>query len=107
MKLIATLITSLAMASAANANTSNIVIRGGLPTVVVHYGDLNMQSDAGRSTLTHRVQVAANYLCYEPEVEPLGTFIERKECYRAAIADGANQMEALLASSAATTSGGR
>ena len=106
MKLIATVIASLATASAANANTSNIVVRGGLPTVVVHYSDLNIDSDAGRSTLARRVQQAANYVCFEPEVEPLGTALERKECYRAAIASGADQMEQLFATGAATNSGG-
>jgi hypothetical protein len=39
-------------------------------------------------------------------VEPLGTAIERKECYRAAIASGADQMEQLFATGAATNSGG-
>jgi len=105
MKLIATLVAGLAMASAANANvpTRIVVTASGLPTAHISYADLNIGSADGRKTLTNRISAAATYLCFDSSVEPLGSSLERHDCYRAAMTSGANQMEAIAAADETTT----
>jgi UrcA family protein len=105
MKLIATLVASLAIASSATANvpTRIVVTASGLPTAHISYADLNVGSDAGRKTLTNRIRAAATYLCFDSSVEPLGSDLERHDCYRAAVTSGANQIEAIVASNETTS----
>jgi UrcA family protein len=108
MKLFPIFAASAVLASAASANVSTrIVVTGsGVTTAHISYADLNVASDAGRTTLTRRIKAAASYLCLDSSVEPLATDMERLNCYRAALTSGANQMEAIVATGETGTAAG-
>ena len=80
------------ISTAASANVAGIRFAG--DSAYVSYGDLNLQSQPGRTALTTRIQAAANRLCTDvgSEVEPLAT---RMQCYRVAVQSGVEQMDAL------------
>lgn len=59
----------------------------GLPRVAVHYGDLNVESAAGRSALTSRLTRAARSVCPDARARDLRTSAAGQSCVRKAVAD--------------------
>jgi len=105
MKLLMNAIASVVLASAASANTgTEIVVTSEVPTARISYADLDLQSDAGRAALAKRIESAADDLCTERTVEPVGTTLLRRDCYRTAVASGFTQMGALVTARIATGS---
>jgi UrcA family protein len=97
----------LAVASAASAHRAEILVTDA-PTAQVPFGDLNLQSHAGRTALTRRIQSAAEVMCISPGVSPLDTWVPAQECYRVAVASGVAQMnEIVVAGATGRTSAGR
>jgi UrcA family protein len=82
---------ALTIASAASANSEIVV--DARPTAHVAYGDLDLHSVAGQSRLIGRIQLAANGLCIENNVEPLDVKLEQINCYQVALASGIQQMD--------------
>lgn len=58
-----------------------------LPHAVVHYGDLNVESDAGRQALTGRLTRAARTLCPDARARDLRTKSAGQSCIRKSVAD--------------------
>jgi UrcA family protein len=58
-----------------------------LPRAVVHYGDLNVESDAGRQALTGRLTRAARNVCPDVHARDLRTQAKGLSCVRNAVAD--------------------
>ena len=83
------------LSNAASANVSGI--RFADNAAYVSYGDLDLQSEPGRATLTTRIHTAASRLCKSlgSDVEPLATTMQ---CYRVAVESGVDQMHAIIAS---------
>jgi UrcA family protein len=81
------------MSTAASANVSAIRLAG--DTAYIGYGDLDLQSHAGRLKLTGRIRTAASRVCsfMDTSLEPLAT---TEACYRAAFQSGVEQMEAIV-----------
>lgn len=75
----------MAAAVPAFAQTSPVVIEGGVPTAVVSYADLNIASAAGRQTLEGRVARAATDLCFEGRPRPLDEFMAHQQCFSTAM----------------------
>lgn len=63
------------------------VASDGLPRAVVHYGDLNVESDAGRQALTGRLTRAARTVCPDAYARDLRTQSRGQSCVREAVAD--------------------
>jgi len=63
------------------------VISDGLPRAVVHYGDLNVESEAGRQVLTGRLTRAARNLCPDAYARDLRTKSAGQICIRKSVAD--------------------
>lgn len=66
-------------------------------TVRISTGDVNLASPEGATVLKRRIRGAAQLLCLSNSVEPLEDAATRKQCYRTAVADGARQMDRLIA----------
>jgi UrcA family protein len=78
--------------------TSSIAISDDGHEARISYGDLNLGSPAGRSTLTGRIQRAAGLLCLDAySTDPLEVSPTRAECYRIAVTSGVDQMNAIAA----------
>lgn len=91
----------------AAAAAQPMVVEGGLPTISVTYADLNLASDAGRERLLARVRGAATRLCQNHLAGVTSEQIQRRSCYRAAIADARNQMNQAVADNGRTRLAGR
>lgn len=83
------------LATSASADQSSVIIVDGAPTARVSYADLNLQSNAGRLRMTHRIRSAAERMCVNPFYRVSITEPERNDCYRVALADGMTQLEAI------------
>lgn len=95
MKRILIAATAVLFASAASANTANVV-DAAHSAIHVGYGDLDLHSSAGRTKLSARIHSAAKSLCSEDNVRPLAEQLARAECYRAAVSGGTAQMQSIL-----------
>ncbi len=82
------------IAAVASASTPNVYVEGS--KAHIRYGDLNLQSDAGRAKLTGRIRVAAQMMCADNE-DPLTLSPTRTECLRSIIASGLKAMDVVLA----------
>lgn len=87
------LLAGLAAASAAAEPPVIVEGRAQPDSIVVSYADLNIGSAAGRATLEGRVRGAARTLCLSHVVEPLDVTLDRRRCYRGAIADAGRQID--------------
>jgi UrcA family protein len=59
------------------------------------YGDLDLKSEVGRRRLIRRIRFAADTVCTDrSELVPFNP--ARDECYRAAVADAIDQMNAIV-----------
>ncbi|HEX6639168.1 MAG TPA: UrcA family protein [Steroidobacteraceae bacterium] len=87
MKLIKTLlpVAALALSGLATASTRTT---GELNSVVVKYGDLNLNSQAGIARLHKRITNAAESVCNQLETRILGLSGAYQECVADAIANG-------------------
>lgn len=87
MKLIKTLLplAALALSGLATASTRTT---GELNSVVVKYGDLNLNSQAGIARLHKRISNAAESVCNQLETRILGLKQAYQECVADAIANG-------------------
>lgn len=56
-----------------------------VPSVAVNYGDLNLDTPAGVSTLYSRLRAAARKACDVREARPLAEAVEAHSCYRQAL----------------------
>ena len=95
MKLMMILAAGVGLASAAQAKTTDIVIRGEPVARVVNFADLDIASDAGRATLAGRIRSAAEFVCTEANVDPVDVTIARKECFRTAVSNGEARVDAI------------
>jgi UrcA family protein len=84
-----------ALASAASASIADIVVIEG-PAARVSYGDLNLQSTAGRQQLQRRIRSAAEMLCDEGGVQRLEVKVQVSTCYHAAVSSGMEQLNSLV-----------
>ena len=84
MKTIKTLLplAALALSGFANASTTE------LNSVVVRYGDLNLNSQAGVARLHKRIRNAAESVCDQLETRILGLQTAFKECVADAVDNG-------------------
>jgi UrcA family protein len=79
-------------ASAASA-TPNVYLRDS--SVHIRYGDLDLRSLSGRSTLENRLRQGADLLCADANDGRLASSLPHSHCFRIAIASGRAQMSAL------------
>ena len=79
-------------ASAASA-TPNVYLRDS--SVHIRYGDLDLRSLSGRSTLENRLRQGADLLCADANDGRLASSLPHSHCFRIAIASGRAQMGAL------------
>jgi len=75
-------IAALALSGIATAGTTE------LNSVVVRYGDLNLNSQAGIARLHKRISNAAESVCDQLETKILGVRDAYKECVSDAVANG-------------------
>ena len=83
-----------AIAAPASASTSNVFLKGS--SVHVPYGDLDLHSNDGRSQLSGRIQKGARMLCDDAYGDDFTSYCTREDCYRAVLADGAQQMNKIV-----------
>jgi UrcA family protein len=92
--LIAAAAVTAALSTSASANIRSITFEG--DTVRIKYSDLDLSSHGGRSQLVERIRFAATRLCSNRESD-ISPFALTSQCYRIALTDGLNQMEAIAA----------
>jgi UrcA family protein len=83
-----------AIAAPASASTANVFVQG--QSVHVPYGDLDLRSTDGRTQLSGRIQKGARMLCSEAYGDDFTSYGAREGCYRAVLADGAQQMNKIV-----------
>lgn len=69
----------------------------GTATEVISFGDLNLQSAADQKLLKKRVEFAAYRLCLADSGSTSSTEITDRECLRAALGSGMQQMQLAVA----------
>lgn len=79
-----------AVAAVASAGQPVAISSGDRPQARIYYGDVDVHSAAGRSTVERRIRVTAQRLCVEGQADPvpLPPLPSYGECYELAI-DGA------------------
>jgi UrcA family protein len=65
---------------------------GEIPTVAVHYADLNLTTDAGVRALYRRLQVAARQVCRSFESHEIGRATQRRACYNQALSNAVTKV---------------
>lgn len=83
--------TTLALATPAGAAQAPIEVVA--PSVTVSYADLDLRTAAGRQALDDRARQAARQLCQPDLAGVTVERLERRTCYRAAIAGAARQAD--------------
>jgi UrcA family protein len=76
------------------ANASPITVTPG-PAVHVNFSDLDLNSREGRAVLERRIHSAAETLCSTEGDRTLDTAMANHDCFKAALADGLQQMDRL------------
>lgn len=92
------IILSALLASSSAVAQPVTIIADPVPTAHVAFVDLDLTTDAGARVLDGRIHAAARGLCEEVGVEPLNVKLQRKACFNAAYADGAEQAKRIIAS---------
>lgn len=82
------------LAAPASASTSIVFLKGS--SVHVPYGDLDLNSSDGRAQLSNRIQKGSRMLCSEAYGDDFTSYGTREGCYRAVLADGAQQMNKIV-----------
>ena len=80
-------------ASAASA-TPNVYLRDS--SVHIRYGDLDLRSQSGRTTLESRLRRGANLLCEDANDGKLESSLALGHCFHTAISSGRAQMSAII-----------
>jgi UrcA family protein len=65
--------------------------------VVVQYGDLNLDSDAGMAALHHRLKAAVNTVCGTLDERNLSVLQHIRQCHRTALASVHTELAAARA----------
>ena len=81
-------------ASTASASVPNVYLRDS--SVHIRYGDLDLRSLSGRSTLENRLRQGADLLCADANDGRLASSLPHSHCFRIAIASGRAQMSAII-----------
>lgn len=68
-----------------------------VPTARVSFADLNLDSAAGQERLARRIHGAAGHICTESGKMPLEQVSAQRSCFNAAVKDGFDQMQRVLA----------
>jgi UrcA family protein len=85
------LLGSIAGAMAANAGTEDPDLD--VPSVVVKYADLSLESDAGVRELYRRITFAAQRVCPTPSIGELRLMRQAAECRDQAVARAIRQVD--------------
>jgi UrcA family protein len=64
----------------------------GVPSVVVKFGDLNLSTEQGTSSLYHRIVAAARQVCPKADPRELSAYASSQACQNAAIARAVNDV---------------
>ncbi|MEG3145914.1 UrcA family protein [Sphingomonas sp. RT2P30] len=84
---------ALGAIAAGSANAAPLTGDGGpAPSQRVTYADLDLDRQAGITTLRSRISAAAHQLCETSNVAPLAEKVREMRCYRTAIADAYQQV---------------
>lgn len=87
MKIIITAVAAMTVLAASSASAQSA------PVAKVFYGDLNIDSTAGMTTLKSRIAHAARSLCdTDVNSTDVGTHNAGKACYRAAVTGAMKQL---------------
>jgi UrcA family protein len=85
--------TMFASSTIAGAPDGRVLLTSdGVRTVAVHYGDLNLQSDAGNAALFGRLRQAAERVCGTDDSRNLSVRNAVRECKRDAVARAVEQV---------------
>lgn len=90
MKTFKLLVPAVALTLAGFASAGTRAVDG--PSVVVPYGDLNLNSKAGVKTLHSRIRTAAATVCASLDSRVLGMHEDYERCVSAAVTDGVKQV---------------
>ena len=89
-------VAAMLVPAAAAASPSVVLDEGGY-RARVSYSDLNLASPAGQAALKHRIERAAGMVCFDSaDRYSFGYSPQGDKCYRAALASGTSQMDAVL-----------
>jgi len=72
--------------------TVNAEEAGDIPTVVVHYGDLNLATPGGAQMLYHRIVKAAAKVCPTASTRDLDAFARARNCQANAVSRAVRQV---------------
>jgi len=72
---------------------------GSTPSEKISYGDLDLGSAGGKTTLEQRIRAAASRVCSSGSNEQsLADNLAGRVCFKTSVADGLHQMDRLIAS---------
>lgn len=63
-----------------------------IPRVVVHYGDLDLSTEAGANTLYHRLQSASRLVCRSFDSADISQRAKWQACYRQALSGAVSKV---------------
>ena len=89
-------------AGSALAQPGVVVTREAVPTAIVSFADLNLQSQAGQNQLTRRIRSAASDICIDNPKVDLETGTYQRRCYNTALSSGLRQMHSAIAAGPST-----
>ena len=84
----------LTLAAVATLATTALPARA--ESIAVRYGDLDLSSQAGRTTLDRRITTAARSVCRNDGTRDLREVMASRNCFRDAIQSTRTQMAALV-----------
>ena len=87
------LLASLAIATASLSTAAAAQSFGEVVLTTISYGDLNLDSAAGRAALQGRVKVAANRICHDLAVTPIPDGIAVADCRTSMMSSALRQVE--------------
>ncbi len=86
------LLASLAFATLGLSNAAAAESFGEPVITTISYGDLNLDSAAGRAALQGRVKVAANRICQDLAVTPIADVIAVTDCRASMVSSAMRQV---------------
>jgi UrcA family protein len=86
--MVAILATSAAFCGPARAESADPEV----PSVAVHYGDLDLTSDAGIKVLYQRLRVAAKQVCSAFTGFQIKDVMQRRACYKESLSDAVTKV---------------
>lgn len=88
---------TLVSGAAAAKNPTIVVSPTPLPSETVSFADLNLGSPAGQLVLQRRIHSAAGRVCFVDGDRSIDNYMLSNRCFKAALADGLNQMNTAIA----------